>query len=347
MSASGASLHALDTNPTSTLTTSTLLPDPHDFEPSVLQLAPLNDARFAPGHILASRYRIMSLLGRGGMGEVYGAEDLKLRQRVALKLLPAAVVNDSASLQRLIAEARIARNISHPNVCRLHDIGEADGWHYLSMEYIDGETLASLIRRVGRLPTQKALDVARHFAPGWPQLRSGAALRSQAGEHLVDGVAESAFSISAWLLQSATRGAAWPARPVNSSGSSPVIGSRSGRMCAVGLVLYDLHWAAAVQARVRACQRWQCRRSSTISMWITVDRIIGQCLEIDPADRPPSVLSVSAMLPGDPLTAALAEGRIPSPEMIAAAGQKGSLRPALAWSFLALMMAESLPSARR
>src|SRR4029434_9247583 len=106
---------------------------------------PLDDARFAPGRIFASRYRIVSLLGRGGMGEVYRAEDLRLGQPVALKLLSMHTGRGDDALQRFVREVRLARGIAHPNVCRVYDIGEAEGWHYLSMEYVDGETLASLL----------------------------------------------------------------------------------------------------------------------------------------------------------------------------------------------------------
>jgi serine/threonine-protein kinase len=114
------------------------------------QYGPLNDARFAPGQIFASRYRIVSPLGRGAMGEVYRAEDLKLGQPVALKLIAGRVARGDERLQRFIAEVRLAREIAHPNVCRVYDIGDAEGWHYLSMEFVDGETLQSLVRRIGR-----------------------------------------------------------------------------------------------------------------------------------------------------------------------------------------------------
>src|SRR5262245_18772517 len=114
----------------------------------------LEHARFAPGEVFASRYRIVSLAGRGGMGEVYRADDLKLGQRVALKLLSLRSSSISNTPERFVAEVRLARSITHPNVCRVYDIGEADGWHYLSMEYVDGETLASLRRRIGRLPVE-------------------------------------------------------------------------------------------------------------------------------------------------------------------------------------------------
>jgi serine/threonine-protein kinase len=79
--------------------------------------------------MLTERYRIVSLLGRGGMGEVYKAEDLKLKQIVALKFLPASLALDGGALARFHNEVRITRQISHPNVCRVYDIGEVGGGH--------------------------------------------------------------------------------------------------------------------------------------------------------------------------------------------------------------------------
>src|SRR5215475_14148778 len=94
------------------------------------------EGRFVTGEMLAGRYRIVSLLGRGGMGEVYKAEDLKLNQAVALKFLPSAVALDGGMLARFHNEVRIARRVAHPNVCRVYDIGEVEGRHFLSMEFI-------------------------------------------------------------------------------------------------------------------------------------------------------------------------------------------------------------------
>ena len=111
-------------------------------------------------------YRLESLLGRGGMGEVYRAEDLKLGQAVALKFLPREVTDRADRLARFHQEVRLARQVSHPNVCRVHDIAESDGQHFLSMEYIDGEDLASLLRRIGRLPSDKALELSRQLCAG-------------------------------------------------------------------------------------------------------------------------------------------------------------------------------------
>ena len=98
----------------------------------LVEHGPLDDARFAPGHIFASRYRIVNLLGRGAMGEAYRAEDLKLGQPVAIKLLGVGGAR-RWDVQRFTSEVRLARTISHPNVCRVYDIGEADGWWYVPM----------------------------------------------------------------------------------------------------------------------------------------------------------------------------------------------------------------------
>src|SRR6185295_6417605 len=126
----------------------------------------IDNARFVPGTILADRYRIVGLLGKGGMGEVYRADDLKLSQPVALKFLPERFLSDRVALARFHREVRVARQVSHRNVCRVYDIGEFDGKHFLSMEFIKGEELSSLQRRIGRLPSDKAIQIARQLCAG-------------------------------------------------------------------------------------------------------------------------------------------------------------------------------------
>ena len=125
-----------------------------------------HEQRFVPGTLLGDRYRVVGLIGRGGMGEVYRADDLRVGQTVALKFLPEAVQDDPERLDRLYSEVRVARQVSHAAVCRLYDVGEMEGQPFLSMEYVDGEDLASLQRRIGRLPAEKALDVARQICAG-------------------------------------------------------------------------------------------------------------------------------------------------------------------------------------
>ncbi|MBZ5586024.1 MAG: protein kinase [Acidobacteriia bacterium] len=107
------------------------------------------EGRFAPGALLGGRYRIIAMLGRGGMGEVYQATDLTLGQYVALKFLPQEASQNQRLLERFHGEVRVARQVSHPNVCRVYDIGEVEGAPFISMEYVDGEDLASLLTRIG------------------------------------------------------------------------------------------------------------------------------------------------------------------------------------------------------
>src|SRR5262245_54048317 len=123
----------------------------------------IDHGQFEPGTLLDQRYRIASLLGRGGMGEVYRADDLRLGQPVALKFIQAPLARDPLRLARLHEEVRIARQVSHPNVCRVYDIGECDGRMFLSMEYVDGEDLAASLRRIGRPSEDRAITIARQL----------------------------------------------------------------------------------------------------------------------------------------------------------------------------------------
>jgi serine/threonine protein kinase len=126
----------------------------------------IDHGRFAPGAILGGRYRIIGLLGRGGMGEVYRADDLRLGQQVALKFLPDAVAADPIRLSQFHNEVRVARQVSHPHICRVYDIGDVEGQLFLSMEFVTGEDLATSLRRIGRFPEDKAIEIARQLCAG-------------------------------------------------------------------------------------------------------------------------------------------------------------------------------------
>src|SRR5437870_4737115 len=115
---------------------------------------------FAPGEMFARRYRMVTRLGHGGMGDVWRADDLVLGIPVALKL----VRSTGAEARRLLLnEVRLARQITHPSVCRVFDIGEEQGQIFLSMELVQGEDLAALVNRVGRLPPEKVADIGRQL----------------------------------------------------------------------------------------------------------------------------------------------------------------------------------------
>ena len=111
-----------------------------------------------------SHYRIIQRLGAGGMGEVYLAEDTMLGRRVALKLLPAARTRDEESLRRFQQEAKAASALNHPNILTIHEVGQADGHHFIATEFIDGETLRALLHRGGKLEIAETLDIAAQIA---------------------------------------------------------------------------------------------------------------------------------------------------------------------------------------
>ncbi len=121
--------------------------------------------RFVAGDLLAERYRVIDMLGSGGTGEVYRVHDTTLNQPVALKLFP-RIQHDHMALERLHREVRLARQISHGNVCRVFDIGEAAGHPFITMEFVTGEDLQKLLRRIGHLSAAKAIQVARQLCAG-------------------------------------------------------------------------------------------------------------------------------------------------------------------------------------
>ncbi len=115
---------------------------------------------------LAGRYQILALLGEGGMGSVYRARDLELGEDVALKVIHRKISLDEGMAERFRQEARLARKVTHRNVARTFDIGEHGGMKFLTMEYVDGESLGQLLSRKGKLPIEEAIQIARSIGEG-------------------------------------------------------------------------------------------------------------------------------------------------------------------------------------
>jgi predicted Ser/Thr protein kinase len=315
----------------------------------------IDGARFVPGAVLADRYRIISLLGRGGMGEVYRADDLKLGQPVALKFLPESLSRDEGALERLYREVRVARRISHPNVCRVYDVGEIEGHHFLSMEYIRGEELASTLRRFGRLPGDKAAELARQICAGLAaahktgilhrDLKPANVMIDDAGNALITdfGLAALAEDIRGNDAYSGT-----PAYMSPEQLKGRELNARSD-IYSLGVVLYELFtgrraFEAATLPELLRLRQGDAPPPAPTSLVKDLDpaveRVILRCLEREPERRPESALQVAAALPGgDPLAAALAMGETPSPEVVAAAAKEGALRPWVAAALLASVLA--------
>ncbi|MGA2967416.1 MAG: serine/threonine-protein kinase, partial [Terriglobales bacterium] len=112
-----------------------------------------------PGALFGGRYEIMGVLGQGGMGAVYKARDRELDRLIALKVIRPELANDPAILQRFKQELILSRNITHKNVVRIFDLGEAEGIRFISMEYVDGEDLRTLLRRAGKFSPKDAIPV--------------------------------------------------------------------------------------------------------------------------------------------------------------------------------------------
>ncbi|MBN1223106.1 MAG: protein kinase, partial [Candidatus Aminicenantes bacterium] len=118
------------------------------------------------GSLFAGRYEVIEEIGRGGMGAVFRVVDKKINEEVALKVLKPEISSDGQTIERFKNELKLARKITHKNVCRMYDLNEAEGVPYITMEFVAGEDLKSLIGRAGRLSIEKAVSIARQICEG-------------------------------------------------------------------------------------------------------------------------------------------------------------------------------------
>ncbi len=257
------------------------------------------------------------------MGEVYRADDLRLGQAVALKLMSEVMASRHDGLQRLTDEVRLARTIVHPNVCRVYDIGDAEGWHYLSMEYVDGETLASLLRRIGQPPFAKALELARQLCAGLAAAHARGVLHRdlKPSNIMIDGhgqvrILDFGLAVAAGADVREVAGTPAYMSPEQRAGGRLTIQSD---LYALGRVLTEL-LPADVHAELKG--------------------MIQACLARDPAKRPDSANTIGAAIPG--LALRPSEGDIPTSVMAAAAATTDAISPSVAWLLLAAALSGSL-----
>jgi serine/threonine-protein kinase len=313
----------------------------------------VDEGRFLPGTVVGGRYRIAGLLGRGGMGEVYRATDLTLGQAVALKFLPETTSNDERALARFYNEVRVARQVTHPNVCRVYDVGMVQNLHYISMEFVDGEDLGVLLRRIGRLPVDKGVETARKICAGLAAAHEKGVLHRdlKPANVMIDSrgqvvIMDFGLAGIAGQLQGDVRSGT-PAymSPEQLAGTEVTVKSD---IYALGLLLYEIftgRQAFQASSVIELMQMQERAAPASITTVVkeldpAVERVIMRCLQPDPRQRPASALAVSAGLPGgDPLAAALAAGETPSPELVAAAGETEGLAPrtAMMWSAVAVI----------
>ncbi|MDX1385851.1 MAG: serine/threonine-protein kinase, partial [Thermoanaerobaculia bacterium] len=235
-------------------------------------------------------------------------------------------------LRLLLDEVRTARQVTHSNVCRVHDVDEYEGQHFICMEYVDGEDLSSLLRRIGRLPRDKAIEIARQLCAALDAAHGEGVLHRdlKPANVMLDGrgrVKLTDFGLAA--VAEVRAGTPVYMAPEQLAGDEVSVRSD---VYSLGLVLHELFTGKRVFEAESLADLSQRHLSAAESLTTTsgldpaIDRVIRRCLEHDPAKRPPSALAVAAGLPGaDPLAAALAAGETPSPEMVAEAGGEGSL----------------------
>ena len=267
------------------------------------------------------------------MGEVYLADDLKLGQQVALKFLPQSVESDPERLAALQREVRVARQVSHPNVCRIYDLADADGVHFITMEYIDGEDLASVLRRIGRLPEERATAMARQLIAGVAAAHARGVIHRDLKPANVMIDADGRVRVTDFGLAIAEGPSVreWAGTPAYMAPEQLAGAPASARteVFAVGLILYELYTGhrASEGNTLDELREHHLSRSVPPPARVVeglnpaIDRTVMRCLDPDPDVRPASVVAIAVSLPGaDPLAAAIAAGETPSPELVAASG---------------------------
>ena len=269
-------------------------------EESTNEAEPAAGAGFVPGAVVADRYRMVARIGQGGMGDVWRADDLVLDTAIALKVFLARGVD---ARERLLNEVRLARKITHPSICRVFDVGEADGLVFFTMELVRGEDLAALLRHVGRLPSDKVIDIARQLCAGVAAAHAQGVLHRDLKPANVliddDGLARiTDFGIA--ITTTDTRGHALTGTPAYMAPEQRQPGmavSERTDVYSLGLVLYEL--IVGHEAFKRSATLDEPLRPSAIVANVdpALERVIMRALCHDPQLRWASVDEMAAALP--------------------------------------------------
>jgi predicted Ser/Thr protein kinase len=329
----------------------------HD-EPTTMPTLPTIEApggKLATGELFAGRYRVIERLGAGGMGEVYRVNDTVLGVEVALKLLRAT---NPASRDRLINEVRLAREVSHPAVCRVYDVASAGDELFFTMELVTGEDLALLLRRIGRLSPEKVVDIARQLCGGLAAAHARGVLHRDLKPSNVLIDREGRVRLSDFGIATTTAGAGRAEAGGTPGYMAPeqlradgVLSERTD-LYSLALVLCELLIGSALFADTGLATlmgRAPRRPRTTPSQLAAgvppgLERVLLQALEPDPARRPASALAFARELPGVDSEAIAREAGLPLPSQ--ADGQApGGLRRWQRRALLALLLAGTLGAA--
>ncbi len=256
---------------------------------------------FTPGTLLAARYQILRILGQGGMGAVYQARDQELDRVIALKVIRPELAADSSILQRFKQELILSRHVTHKNVVRIFDMGEADGIRFITMEYVEGEDLRSLLRRQGKFSDKnsvamvqqicRALEAAHAEGVIHRDLKPQNIMRDPQGRIVVMdfGLARS-LEFDGMTQTGALVGTLEYMSPEQALGGS--LDQRSD-LFAAGLIFYELVTGkapyeadtaiASLMKRTQERAIPACEVDSSVP--VSLSTIISKCLERDPRDR--------------------------------------------------------------
>lgn len=308
--------------------------------------------RFVPGTQITQRYRIVSLAGRGGMGEVYRADDLQIGESVALKFPTWNLQVDQQQAQRFYAEVRSARQVTHPSVCQVYDIGEFEGDTFITMEFIDGEDLKSLIRRVGRLSHEKATEIGRQICAGLAAAHSQGVLHRdlKPANVMIDGKGHARITDfgMATVAQKNTDESGTSGTPAYMAPEQLLHGKTSVQsdLYSLGLILFELftgqypHASKSTKELIKLHQNdsGPVRPSDLIDETDpAIDVVVRRCLEANPSERPKNSASVAAQLSfGNPIDSSLSSNELPSTDLLATYGQLGTLTSRVASLLLVL-----------
>ena len=257
-------------------------------------------ARYVPGHVLAGRYRMITRLGTGGMGEVWRADDLVLETQVALKLIYSA---DPEARKSILDEVRLARQITHPAICRVFDVGESAEEVFYSMELVHGEDLATLVRRMGRLPSEKVIDIGQQLCDGLVAAHAQGILHRdlKPANVLIDEdglvrITDFGIAITRDAAMNPTLiGTPRYMAPEQLESGTPA--SERTDIYALGLILYELLVGRPAYDLRPDGQRQPPKPSALISdVHPPLERAIVKAMSHDPRSRPASVLEVSKLL---------------------------------------------------